>query len=53
MALGGAVGAVVTGLGDKVYYMNRDTRSWIYGSEGLVALLLGIAYLLLMCETRF
>jgi hypothetical protein len=53
LSLGGALGAVVTGVGDKLYYMNRDTRDWLYAREGAVAFLLALAYLLLMCETRF
>lgn len=53
LSLGGALGAVATGVGDKLYFMNRDTRTWLYATEGAVAVLLALAYLLLMCETRF
>ena len=40
----GLSGAVLTLLGDKIYYMNRDDNTWIYiglGLSGILVLLAG------------
>lgn len=46
LSLGGAIGAVVTGFGDFVHYMNRDITTWIYASEGFIWLLMTIGFIL-------
>ena len=41
---GGVLSAVLTGVGDKIHYMNRDINTWIYVAEGLVAAMITLAY---------
>lgn len=49
----GVLGAVVTGLGDFVHYMNRDVNYFIYGVGGYIGVSVTIGGLLQMCSTRY
>ena len=49
----GVTGAIVTGLGDFVHYMNRDVKYFIYGVEGYIGVSVTIGGLLQMCSTRY
>lgn len=53
LTLGGAVGAIVTGFGDFVHYMNRDITTWIYACEGFIWLLMSIGFLLQLILVRY
>ncbi|CDW80042.1 UNKNOWN [Stylonychia lemnae] len=52
MAVGGILSMVITIVGDKIHYMNRDIKTWIYFAEGLIILLVSIAFFIMMCLTR-
>jgi hypothetical protein len=49
----GVLGAIVTGLGDYVHYMNRDVNYFIYGVEGYIGVSVTIGGLLQICSTRY
>jgi hypothetical protein len=51
--LGGIFGALVTGFGDFIHYMNRDIPDWIYSAEGYLILMVSFAFTMQMCSTRF
>ena len=53
LTVGGSASAVVTGVGDKVHYMNRDVTDWIYACQGFIAFLTAISYVLQMITTKF
>ena len=50
---GGALGAAITAVGDKIHYMNRDITTFVYVAEGIVGLLLIFAFVLLMILIRY
>jgi hypothetical protein len=49
----GVLGAVVTGLGDFVHYMNRDVNYFIYGVGCYIGVSVTMGGLLQMCSTRY
>jgi hypothetical protein len=49
----GVTGAIVTGMGDFVHYMNRDINYFIFGVEGYIGVSVTIGGLLQMCSTRY
>lgn len=49
----GVTGAIVTGFGDFVHYMNRDVKYYIYGVEGYIGVSVTIGGLLQMCSARY
>lgn len=50
---GGVLAAVLTGVGDKIHYMNRDINTWIYVAEGIVATMVVLAYTANMLTVRW
>lgn len=53
LTLGGAFGALVTGFGDFVHYMNRDITYWIYACESFIWVMMVIGYFLQLCLVRY
>lgn len=51
--IGGIFGALVTGFGDFIHYMNRDVPDWIYSVEGYLILMVSFAFIMQICSTRF
>jgi hypothetical protein len=51
--VGGTFGAIVTGFGDFIYYMNRDVSDWIYSVEGYIIVMVSMGFIMQMCSTRF
>lgn len=51
--LGGIFGAIVTGFGDFIHYMNRDIPDWIYSVEGYVIGMVSFAFIFQMCSMRY
>ena len=52
MTVGGIFASPMTAFGDKIHYMNRDIKVWIYVAESIVAALIIITYILLMCLAK-
>jgi len=51
--VGGTFGAIVTGFGDFIHYMNRDVSDWIYSVEGYIIVMVSMGFLMQMCSTRY
>eukprot|EP00347_Sterkiella_histriomuscorum_P020788 403336457 len=52
LTMGGAMASAITAVGDKIHYMNRDIRTFIYISEAIVGGLIFLAYAILMFLSR-
>ena len=52
-ALGGTIGATVTGFGDFIHYMNRDVPDWIYSAEGYIIAMASFGYVMQMISTKY
>lgn len=52
LTMKGVGSMVLTVLGDKIHYMNRDIQAWIYVSEGVIIGLMIIGYTFAMVMTR-
>ena len=53
LTFAGILGAIITGLGDFVHFMNRDINYYIYGAEGYIGLTITIGAIFQMCSSRF
>jgi hypothetical protein len=51
--LGGSIGAVVTGFGDFIHYMNRDIPDWVYSAEGYIICMVCFGYIMQMFSTKY
>ncbi len=43
LTIAGVLSTVMTALGDKLHYMNRDINTWTYGCESFVLALVGLS----------
>jgi len=51
--LGGSIGALVTGFGDFIHYMNRDIPDWVYSAEGYIIFMVVFGYIMQMVSTKY
>ena len=50
LIIGGLLGTVMTIVGDKLHYMNRDIKTWTYGCESFIIALVGLSSVFLLLK---
>ena len=52
IATGGIFSMVITIVGDKIHYMNRDIKTYVYVSEAIIMGFIFLSFIILMFLTR-